>query len=205
MNPMSALFTVSQHEVRLSAVTPVRVASIEVDKNVSAHDHEYTEICIVERGQAIHSSERGENLLKTGSVVIVPPGPAHAFGETEQLRVSNVYYLPEWFLWDLNLLWQNEGLIPLFFASYLFRQPQAERVVLFDLTESELRACLHELNDIRAEYDSIQPSSYWVRGAFSKLLVILSRAWNRQIPQLSQFSFRSEVWSALESIDSTIR
>lgn len=205
MNPMSPLHTVTQNEVQLSIVNPVRVVDLEVMEDVPAHDHEYTEICIVGSGEAVHQSDSQTDVLHAGSVIIVPPGPSHAFVVEERLYVTNTYYLAEWFLWDLNFLWQNEGLVSLFFAPYLFRRSPAQSAIHFSLTSDELQACMYELEDIRAESLNVQPSAFWIRGAFSKLLMILARAWKRQSPAPDDFNFRREVWAALCAMDTNIK
>jgi len=197
--------TVGPEATRLSAAHPVRAERLLVTEDVAAHDHLYTEICLVEAGSVRHFSHAGEDRLGPGTVVVVPRGPAHAFQAPVDLRVTNIYYLAEWFLWDLNLLWQNEGLVPLFFASSLFARERDRRVALFDLTPDEMSACARELDDILRLESLPMPSLLWLRGAFSKLLVILAGAWRRTATNLNDFEFRPEVWQALEGVESAIK
>ena len=196
---------VGQQIVQLSASHPVRVQRFWVQRPVPPHDHAFTELAIVQSGNARHCDGNGETELATGSVIVVPPGPVHAFRAVDELEIINVYYLSEWFLWDLNLLWQNEGLMPLFFAAHLFKRAELRRVAIFTLDDNELETCRRELCDIESESQRENPSLFWVRGAFSKLLVVLGRAWHRQQSELNDFDFRHEIWRAVEWVDAAIK
>ncbi len=191
--------------MRLGATHPVRVQRLQVERPIGAHDHAFTEIAIVEGGRALHHDANGQSEIVVGSVIVVPPGPAHAFPFADDLRITNLYYLSQWLLWDLSSLMQNEGLVPLFFAAHLFRRAEHRRVAIFALDADEREVCQRELRDIEAENARAQPSLFWVRGAFSKLLVTLGRAWSRQRPQLNDSDFRPEIWRAIERVDEGIK
>ena len=199
------IHTVGPEATRLSASHPVRAERLWVGEDVAWHDHLYTEICLVEAGTVRHFSPSGEDHLGSGTVVVVPPGPAHAFQSPSGLRVTNVYYLAEWFLWDLNLLWQNEGMVPLFFAATLFARARDRHLSLFRLNPEEMAACARELDDILRLEPAPAPSLLWLRGAFSKLLVILAGAWRRNAGNLNDCDFRPEVWLVLEGVESAIK
>ena len=202
--PLSPTFTIGQAEVQLSAARPVRAARLSVGKAIGPHDHDYTEICLIEEGTVSHLSDAGSEHLGVGKAVVVPPGPAHAFDAPQRLVVTNLYYLPEWFLLDLDLLWQHEGLVPLFFASHLFRRPTERRVHSFALTPAELQLCQVEARAIIEENGRPAPSLLWLRGAFSKLIVTLARAWQRQQPDAGRAEFDARIWSALQAIEAAV-
>lgn len=197
--------TIEHRQVQISAQFPVRVEPLYAPQPVLPHNHDYTEITLILSGEALHRTATATQIVKAGDVIVVPPGPAHAFENPSELRVINVYYLAEWFLWDLSLLWQNEGLVPLFFAADLFRRPDLLHIKVFSLNEGENRRCRQELDEILGEYQEVSTSLLFVRAAFSKLLIRLSRAWLRLHPDLHDFVFRPAVWAALEEIDTTIK
>ena len=198
-------FTLGQDWVRLAANFPVRQERLQVAEDVGPHDHDFTEICLVLSGEALHCTVAGEARVRPGDVLVIPPGPVHAFERVHEFSVINVYYLAEWFLWDLSPLWRNEGLIPLFFAENLFARREQRLIHSFALSPAELEPCLGELEDIQSEYALDQPSLLLVRGAFSKLLVRLARAWGNAQPELKDFGFRAEVWTVLEAIDAVVK
>src|SRR5687768_6469778 len=111
MNPtrplLRAKYRISQDHVRLSAERPVRVEELAVRRPVAPHDHAYHEVCLVLAGTGLHRTRACEAPLRAGSLVVLPPGPAgvHAIERVDGLVVVNVYYLAEWLLTDLGLLW----------------------------------------------------------------------------------------------------
>lgn len=191
--------------MQLGASHPVRVQRLRIDRPIGAHDHAFTEIAIVEGGRARHRDASGATEIGAGNVIVVPPGPAHAFPAADRLQITNLYYLSQWLLWDLGSLMRNEGLVPLFFAAHLFRRAELRRVAVFALDECQREVCQRELRDIEAENARATPSLLWVRGAFSTLLVTLGRAWSRQHSELNDSDFRSEMWRAIERVDQIIK
>ncbi|RYG66255.1 cupin domain-containing protein, partial [bacterium] len=148
-------FTLTQEFVQLSTATPVLSRPHEMSEGTGPHNHEFAELMMVQEGSIEHLTfdadghERRE-LLRVGDFVVVPPGPIHGYAlpqSHQRCRLVNIYYLAEWFLWDLNLLW-NEGLVPLFFASHLLRRPEALQIWRFNLSEPEVRSVERELEDI---------------------------------------------------------
>src|SRR4051794_22308014 len=104
MNPRSsftALYTIEQSTVQLSAGRPVRAQRMDVPEDVPRHDHGYHEVCLVTAGNAIHRTRAGEVALSRRDVFVVPPGEVHAIERVDRLEVINAYYLSEWLMGDL--------------------------------------------------------------------------------------------------------
>ncbi|RYX82428.1 AraC family transcriptional regulator [bacterium] len=208
---MESQFTVGQKFVRLSGTRPVQWQRHTLREGVGPHDHEFTELVIVKSGAIPHKTygvngEEWSEILGRGNAIVVPPGLIHAFerlAPAQECQLVNIYYLPEWFLWDLNTLW-DEGLLPLFFATHLFRRWDTLKIWRINLTEEELLACERELDDIGNEYVRTKPSLLFARSAFFKILVILARAWSHQTPQHG-LHLRPEIWEALQEIDRCIK
>lgn len=203
---LQALYTVGQSSVHLSSARPVQWQHFEMREAIAPHDHEFTEVVIVQSGTISHRTGESQEQISSGEVLVIPPGPVHAYGAQQvgqKGQLVNIYYLAEWYLWDLGGLW-NEGLVPLFFAAQLFRRPEALQIWRFQLQAAELAACERELADIRAEYAQPAPSLLFVRGAFFKILVILARAWQRQSAH-GGLHFRSEIWRAIQVMDMHIK
>lgn len=192
-------FTISQEQVQLTARCPVRVQSLLVEGDVHAHDHSYYEIGVTRGGEAWHCTPGEKRQLSLGSVYVIAPGSAHSLRGVRQLGMTNVYYLNEWLLTELRTLWDVDGLVPLFLASGLFRC--APPVMQFSLTTAELTACEHELDDIVRETVSENPSLVFLKAATLKLLTGLSRAYARNSGRVMGFTFRREVWIALDSVE----
>jgi AraC-like DNA-binding protein len=205
MNPTSrkltARFTITQKYVGLSMRRPVRAEPYYVGSTVWPHDHTYYEISVINRGQATHQTEFFDAPARQGTVVVIPPGKVHAFVDGQQLAVTNVYYLAEWFLGELKHLWEHEALIPLFLADSLFPRSGQARPFQFDLTPAEYEDAMIDLDHMKREWDLKKPSVLYMESCFLKLLILLSRSYVRQAPGEMYFQFRRAVWLALESIE----
>lgn len=173
---MRSTETIGQDQVRLSNRRPARAQAVPVQGNYPPHDHEFYEICLVTAGRALHRTAEGDEWLRRGSVVIVAPGQTHAFARTEDFGVVNVYYLAEWFLSELQGLRAVSGLVDLFFARALFPANRPDRVAQFELNEPTLRACLRDLGDLQAEWESERAEPLFCEAALLKCMIRLARA-----------------------------
>jgi len=117
MSNLHPRFTINQANVRLSARHPVQWARVVVDSPVLAHDHEFTEICLVLKGTGIHITEASAVDLQENQIFIVPAGSVHAFQKLRDLEVINIYFLPEWFLPEIQFNGEGDGILSLFFPN----------------------------------------------------------------------------------------
>jgi AraC-like DNA-binding protein/mannose-6-phosphate isomerase-like protein (cupin superfamily) len=192
-------FTINQETVRLSAARPLNLEWMRVVTENRPHDHDYYEICLVRRGRARHHTEDGEQELGPGTVMVVAPGGVHAFTRPKDLEVVNIYYLAEWLATGLREHWGERGLVPLFLAQALFRRPARPRPAVFQLTGTMTAAVEAELHDIRDELAAEQPSPLFMKAAFLKLLVRLSRACDQ-----NGEDFSPAVWSVMQAIETCV-
>jgi AraC family L-rhamnose operon regulatory protein RhaS len=199
-DPFAALFTIEQSRVQLSAGRPVRAQSLDVPEEVGPHDHAYHEVGVVTAGSAIHRTGNGRAPLSRGDVFVVPPGEVHAIERVDGLEVINAYYLSEWLMGDLGLLWSEPGAVPLFLSTTLMR-PQIVDTVQLRLDPHEFEQVAAELIDIEAEGDRAAPSPLFLRCALQKAVATMARSWMRQDPTSATLAFRPEVWAAMEAIE----
>ena len=148
--------------MKLSAGRPVRAQRLDVPVDVPRHDHAYHEICLVVSGRAKHLTKTGRAPLSPGDVFVVPPEEVHAIEEVDDLEVINAYYLTEWLMGDLGLLWTEPGAVPLFLSTTLIKAQIVNTVQLrLDAAESALVA--GELAQIETEGDGDAPSPLFLR------------------------------------------
>jgi AraC-like DNA-binding protein/mannose-6-phosphate isomerase-like protein (cupin superfamily) len=206
MNPRSefaALYRVEQSSVKLSAGRPVRAQRLDVPVDVPRHDHAYHEVCIVMSGNATHVTKAGRAPLSPGEVFVVPPEEVHAIEDVDNLEVINAYYLSEWLMSDLGLLWTEPGAVPLFLSATLMRS-QIVSTVQLRLEAAEFSLVAGELAQIEAEGDGDAPSPLFLRCCLQKAVATMARAWMRQDPTSATLAFRPEVWTAMEAIERSV-
>lgn len=200
IRPLRATYTIRQATVQLTANRPVRAEATTVPHAIAAHDHDYYELCVVQKGSAKHLTDEGLRMISQGSVIVVPPGQVHAFASVRALSAINVYYLTEWLMGDLHSLWDQDGVMPLFFAPSLFRGAGGQGVRQFQMNGDESAAVGHELQHLTDEWNQPAPSLIYMKSTLLKLLVQLGRAFLREAGRAA-FSFREEVFAAIQSIE----
>ncbi|HKJ89913.1 MAG TPA: AraC family transcriptional regulator [Oceanipulchritudo sp.] len=196
---MNAIFRINQDHVRLSSRHPVRLERTPVKAAIKPHHHDYYEILIVTAGTGVHLTAVGRHPLKRGSLAVLAPGQVHAFEPGPGLEVVNIYYLSEWLLNDLRGLWDQEGLIPLFFKAALFRRGP-DSIPEGDLTGEVLDLVINELRQLDAEQGQEAPSLLMQQLILLKVMVLLARTLHP--PGTSRFA--SPVWSYLQHVEAVI-
>lgn len=206
MNPRSDLIAqwrVDQDFVQLSAGRPVRAERIAVPIDVRPHDHAFHEIGLIVSGSATHVTQAGRAPLLPGDVYVVPPDEVHAIEGVDNLEVINAYYMSEWLMSDLGLLWTEAGAVPLFLSTTLMKAQIVDTVQL-RLAPSDLERVSTELTQIAHEGSMAAPSPLYLRCCLQKAVALIARNWMEQDPTSATLTFRSEVWSAMETIERAV-
>lgn len=168
--------TIGQEHVKLSSRRPARAQSVPIQGNYPPHDHEFYEVGVVTAGRALHRTRDEAEWLERGSVVVVPPREPHAYERVAGFGVINIYYLAEWFLSEPSGLRSAEGLVELFFERALFPNGARGGARHVRLSEAELRACLGDLADLEAEWESATPQPLFCEASVLKCMVRIARA-----------------------------
>lgn len=196
---IKAVFTINQAFVRLSATRPLNVEPVAVTADIAPHDHDYYEISVVVRGRCRHHTADGVQELQPGSVIVVAPGGVHAFSRPKGVQFINLYYLAEWLATGWREYWTERGLVPLFLAQVLFRREVEPAPAVFRLDARGAAAAEAELREIHRELGAARPSPLFIKAAFLKLLVQLSRACDA-----TREEFAAPVWAVMHGIEACI-
>ncbi|MFO7724257.1 MAG: AraC family transcriptional regulator [Oceanipulchritudo sp.] len=200
---MNAIFRISQDHVQLSSCHLVRLERTPVATAIKAHDHDYYEILIVTAGTGAHITSDGRHPIGRGSLAVLAPGQVHAFEPGPGLEVVNIYYLSEWLLNDLRGLWDQEGLIPLFFKAALFRRGP-DFIPDGYLPREDLGLVINELRQLEAEQKQKAPSLLMQRLILLKVMVILARSLRRSLHPQGTSLLGPPVWSYLQHVEAVI-
>jgi AraC family L-rhamnose operon transcriptional activator RhaR len=98
------------HEATLFQGGPVWGGVHVLTSGVAAHAHDFLEIAVVGRGTGVHQTSQGSYAVRHGQVLILRPGPWHAFARCHDLTVANCCISPRGLRTELSALQQ----IPLF-------------------------------------------------------------------------------------------
>lgn len=229
-SPLRVRHTFTQREVGLSAQKPVQVSSYihECDQSrilgmeepghpgphwgplhympleddhTPAHNHQFCEITLIRKGDAVHHGLDHKTEVTPSTVVVVPRGMAQSYSNIHTLEYTNLYYLSEWLVDDLRMWWAEDGVVPLFLATSLFSRQLIRDTPVFKLTEMEMEKVDDEIRDIAQELTRENPSLIFLRGSLLKLFTYLARSYVRCHPNRKGMPFRSEIWIALQYIE----
>jgi len=201
-------YTITQEAVQLSGARPVAVKAVpHLKQTIRPHDHAYFELTIVTGGEGGHHTERGFTGLRRGSILVLAPEEVHGYdlGQRQALELWNIYYLAEWLLADLPILWDEPHLVDLFLARQLFPRHRRLRIPEFTLDEKELAATLSNLETLETELQRPHPSLVYLKSCFFKLLVDLARPFSRSATPSETLAFRPEVWQLIHRIDALLK
>ena len=168
-----------------------------MERPVDWHGHEFSEICIVLKGSALHFTAAGRSSLKEGDVLIMPPGGVHAFQHPRGLEVANIYFLSEWFLPELRL--EEDAILSLFFGSSLSSASVPIREVR--LAPGISGKILRELRDLDL---TPAPISRWTSCCFFKILHLIFGAFTESDISAVALNYSPPVWRTLVEIDRII-
>ncbi len=181
----------------------MRAEHMAVPLDVRPHDHAFHEICLIVGGSAMHVTQSGRIPLAPGDVFVVPPDEVHAIEDVDELKVINAYYLSEWLMSDLGLLWTEAGAVSLFLSSTLMKSRIVDTVQL-RLSTVDFERIRAELAQIEQEGARPSPSPLYLRCCLQKAIALMARNWMEQDPTSATLSFRDEVWSAMETIERAV-
>lgn len=189
----------------MSAASPVRGAEAHVaERFIEPHDHDYFEVFVVRSGTATHVTASYQLPAIPGTVGILSPGEVHAFMDCDNLHVTNVYYLAEWFLHDVSNIADREHLRALFLEPALFAPQQGRVVPQLEMGNLELGVLLRDLDDLHCESAAETPSLVYLRATLLKCMVMIARAYTR-VASVPQTRLRDEAWAVMQQCERALK
>ena len=154
---------------------PLRIFNFRQPDDIP-HMHNFHALVLVRRGRGVHLTESGENPIRRGDVLLIPPGVMHTYGDTEKLEIANVLFLAEELALPLAELADTGGYRLLFPLSAHF-PGSGPQVGALSLNDSQLRRAEGELGAMLIEQQHRNPGwSFFLRLRFMALLGLICRA-----------------------------
>lgn len=137
------------------------------------HDHYYNEIAIIISGSAEHIVDDRHLSISAGDVLLLKPGPVHAYDKTGDMEIINLIYDPE----RLSLPLLDSCDLPLSHLFLMSEQDERDQVKpLLHLVPEELASVLHLLRQLETELHSCKPGrKFYIMALFMQIMIYLSR------------------------------
>lgn len=158
---------------RFSAGMAVMACTHEQDEEM--HAHLFVEMVIVLNGEGSHVIKERKKKIRRGDVLLIPPGVAHGYLVSRELKIINVLFEPDAFPHLREELADIPGFHALFTVDTELRKRNSETRGCF-LSESNLLEV--ELRALRlAEELTAFPPGWWAasKSTFLDLLIYLTR------------------------------
>jgi AraC family L-rhamnose operon transcriptional activator RhaR/AraC family L-rhamnose operon regulatory protein RhaS len=158
----------------------LRIALVEHEDSFQMHAHEYSEVCIVFGGRAIHLTDYGNHPLETGDAFVINGDTHHGFTDTHKLKLCNVIFDPRQFLSGQRDLHRLMGYHALFDLQPRATHPEefTERLYLRPADLARVQQLVAAMQDETSGHED-----GWqivVRSLFLQLTTLLSRCYARQ-------------------------
>lgn len=154
---------------------PLRIFNFRQPDDIP-HMHNFHELVLVRRGRGVHLTGDGENPVRRGDVLLIPPGVMHTYGETEKLEIANVLFVPDELSLSLADLSETAGYRLLFPPSANF-PGSGPQVGALSLNDAQLRRAEGEMGAMLIEQQHRNPGwCYFLRLRFMALLGLVCRA-----------------------------
>ena len=140
------------------------------------HDHDFSELVIIERGSPIHLLEGGECPLSRGDILVVHPGVVHGYENTVDLELVNIIYDPARLFPGLRSTGCTQGLLEVLFPGEKRLSAEAMLKPQCHLSAEEHLAVERILAELSGE---IQKKAPGYEAAAPALLMLLAVALNR--------------------------
>ncbi|MDF1816938.1 MAG: helix-turn-helix domain-containing protein [Verrucomicrobiales bacterium] len=128
---------------------PVRLTHFHLTDDYSFPATNYPEIFFVQQGGLLHETRNGKQTIREGFCILVHPGHQHAIVNPENVIISRLRYLPEWFTMEYSAIIAMPDVLTLFFDQSWLQFPRDDSLHVFNT-----RPETHSL--IRSELDYLQ-------------------------------------------------
>jgi AraC-like DNA-binding protein len=86
------IYYFSKNDIFHSPELPVDVFRVLHDESMPMHRHEFSELVIVTRGEALHINNTHEHLIMMGDVFVVHPSGSHGYENVKKLELINILF-----------------------------------------------------------------------------------------------------------------
>lgn len=132
---------------------PIRLTDFHLVSDYEFPPSHYTEIFLVRSGTFLHETESGTQAVREGAAMVHHPSSRHVVKNPEDVRITRVRFLPEWFAGEYENVMGAPDVLGLFFARSWFDLPEDSSLQVFTTRDSQavylstafdlLSQCLH--------------------------------------------------------------
>jgi AraC family transcriptional regulator, L-rhamnose operon transcriptional activator RhaR len=179
---------------------PIKIRWINKQDTLGLHEHNFHELVIVFDGEGTHYTSNEKYHIRQGDVFLIKPGTKHAYGNTKNLKLINLLYLPDKLKlssYDLN---NSPGYHAFFEVEPAMRKQHGFKSRLH-LSSGKLEYIKKLINSIDKELNSDKPEALFMAVSyFMQIIGFIARSYTKtEVPEQMDILYLSEVISYIET------
>lgn len=177
-----ALFSKSgsgENRIENAGRWPIRLTHFHLTDDYSFPATNYPEIFYIRQGGLLHETRNGKQTICEGFAILVHPGHQHRISNPEDVVISRIRYLPEWFTMEYAAIVGMPDVLTLFFDQSWLQFPREDSLHVFNTqshTREVLRTELPYLQEILKTGDNLAPTT---RLSLLKMMFALANDYQR--------------------------
>jgi AraC-like DNA-binding protein len=147
------------------------------------HNHEYSEIVFILKGNALHITEKGSAPIEAGDILVIHPGQVHAYDKTGNMELVNIIYdqrkLPVPFLDAYSL-----PLFKHFFTNDIKSSKEALPQAVINLKGKDLKYISSLIERLEDELKNLKPGNFFYSlTIFMEIVAYICRLNSNELPE----------------------
>lgn len=158
---------------------PIRLTHFHLTDDYSFPATNYPESFYIRQGGLLHETRNGKQTIREGFAILVHPGHQHRISNPEDVVISRIRYLPEWFTMDYAAIVGMPDVLTLFFDQSWLQFPREDSLHVFNTqshTREVLKSELPYLQAILKTGDNLAPTT---RLSLLKMMFALANDYQR--------------------------
>lgn len=178
---------------------PIKILCMDRQDTLGLHEHDFHELVIVFDGEGTHYTFNEKYHISQGDVFLIKSGSKHAYGNTNNLKIINLLYLPKQLNLSLYDLSNSPGYHAFFEVEPAMRKQHGFKSRLH-LSIGKLEYIKKLMNSIDKELNSGKPDALFVAVSyFMQIIAFIARSYTKtEIPEQMNILYLSEVISYIE-------
>lgn len=178
---------------------PIKILWMDQQNIEELHKHDFYELVIVFDGEGTHYIVNEKYHISQGDIFLIKPGIKHGYGNTKNLKIINLLYLPEQLKLSLYDLSNSPGYHAFFEVEPAMRK-QHEFKSRLHLNSGKLEYIKKLVNSIDKELNFDKPDALFMAVSyFMQAIGFIARSYTKtEIPEQMDILYLSEVISYIE-------
>jgi Helix-turn-helix domain len=121
---------------------PIRLTHFYLTDDYNFPATNYPEIFYVQKGGLLHETKNGKQTIREGFAMLVHPGHQHTITKPDNVILTRIRYLPEWFTMEYSAIIALPDVLTLFFDQSWLQFPRDDSLHVFN-TQDDTRSVLN--------------------------------------------------------------